>query len=602
MTNRRRRQRPVTAPETLEVRALLTTAGMTIAEFLHSQGGDYGHIQGLVDSGDLSQRDADRLTTKLDKADAALSSNRSQTMQSALDDYSELLQRYVTNGKLDQKTATKLERLELFDRDGSDHDILRRVAVDAGSMPLLNRMRASYTTFAPTDRAFIELAQDLGLDSDEEPKAYDKIVDALTSFRGNTAEFELNRLMEYHLLREELTFTQVVKADSIETFGGRKIRPKGRVLRDVDTDLQDARLNRNRSDIPVKNGVVHTINRVMIPVDLVKGQTITEQLSVDGIDPDRRGGDFDIFMQLATGAGLDGMLDDASADFTAFAPTDRAFVAFAGELGFAGSSEAGALNTIVNTLTQGQRDDIVRYHVLDGAMSVQAIKRGRPLQTIQGGTIQPRGLALRDADPEITDASIVRSRSDIPAENGVIHVVDAVLLPEDLTTQLTIGERLDASGGVYDGNRGDFDILLNAVTMAGLDAELRDPASDLTVFAPTDNAFITLAQELGYNGLDEQGSFNTIIDTLTTLGGGDPVPMLRDILLYHVTAGTRTVSQLRAAGSVTTLQGSSLEVRPRRLVDNDPNIADGDISRRRNILAENGMIHVVTRVLLPSSL
>ena len=184
----------------------------------------------------------------------------------------------------------------------------------------------------------------------------------------------------------------------------------------------------------------------------------------------------------------------------------------------------------------------------------------------------------------------------------MIHVVDAVLLPEDLTTQLTIGERLDASGGVYDGNRGDFDILLNAVTMAGLDAELRDPASDLTVFAPTDNAFITLAQELGYNGLDEQGSFNTIIDTLTTLGGGDPVPMLRDILLYHVTAGTRTVSQLRAAGSVTTLQGSSLEVRPRRLVDNDPNIADGDISRRRNILAENGMIHVVTRVLLPSSL
>ena len=82
--------------------------------------------------------------------------------------------------------------------------------------------------------------------------------------------------------------------------------------------------------------------------------------------------------------------------------------------------------------------------------------------------------------------------------------------------------------GTTDSNGNDFDLLRDAVLTAGLDTALSDPAATLTVFAPTDSAFIGLAQTLGYGGSDEAGSLGYIVDALTLLGGGDPLPLLQE--------------------------------------------------------------------------
>ena len=107
-------------------------------------------------------------------------------------------------------------------------------------------------------------------------------------------------------------------------------------------------------------------------------------------------------------------------------------------------------------------------------------------------------------------------------------------------------------------NRNDFDILLNAVLAAGLEGALADPNADLTVFAPNDRAFIRLARDLGFKGYSEEGAFNTIVAALTNLGGGDPIPVLTNVLLYHVSAGSKSASQVVNSGGIDTLLGATV--------------------------------------------
>ena len=105
---------------------------------------------------------------------------------------------------------------------------------------------------------------------------------------------------------------------------------------------------------------------------------------------------------------------------------------------------------------------------------------------------------------------------------------------------MTITDIVLQSGGDFDDNPRDFDILLNAVVTADLAGVLADPEATLTVFAPNDRAFMRLATDLGFEskgGYDEEAVWNFIVGALTDLGGGDPIPVLTDVLTYHVAGG-----------------------------------------------------------------
>jgi uncharacterized surface protein with fasciclin (FAS1) repeats len=169
------------------------------------------------------------------------------------------------------------------------------------------------------------------------------------------------------------------------------------------------------------------------------------------------------------------------------------------------------------------------------------------------------------------------------------------------TTPPTIAGRLEASGEGFDANRHDYDILNAALDLTGLDDALADHAASLTLLAPTDAAFVRLAQRLGYGGTDEEDAFGAIAEALTGLGGGDPLPLLTDILSYHVLDGRFSRQQLQAEGSVETLLGPELAFNGNRIRDAEP----GYVVRFEgggNVLASNGAIQAIDNVLLPLNL
>lgn len=166
----------------------------------------------------------------------------------------------------------------------------------------------------------------------------------------------------------------------------------------------------------------------------------------------------------------------------------------------------------------------------------------------------------------------------------------------------TITDLVASSGGVFDQDASDYDILLTAVLTAGLDDELADTASMLTVFAPNDRAFVRLAQDLGLQDDSEERAWLFLVQALTSLGGGDPVPVLTDVLLYHVVPGALTTTDVLTSSSLATLQGGTIDVFFRRLGDEEPNLRDPRLTLPVNLTAANGVVHTIDRVLLPLDL
>ncbi|MEM9503992.1 MAG: fasciclin domain-containing protein, partial [Cyanobacteria bacterium P01_E01_bin.43] len=165
----------------------------------------------------------------------------------------------------------------------------------------------------------------------------------------------------------------------------------------------------------------------------------------------------------------------------------------------------------------------------------------------------------------------------------------------------TISGIVASSGDGFDNNNQDFDILLRALQSANLVEALDDPAADLTVFAPTDAAFVALAQDFGFGGDDEAGAFDAIVAALTELGGGNPLPLLTDVLLYHVSPEAQSQTQLQSAGTTTTLLSDvSLVVVGSELVDNESDLLNPSfVAELSDIAADNGTVQGINRVLIP---
>nr|MDJ0878169.1 fasciclin domain-containing protein [Halieaceae bacterium] len=280
-------------------------------------------------------------------------------------------------------------------------------------------------------------------------------------------------------------------------------------------------------------------------------QTITEIAAADD--------DFETLVAALQAAGLDSTLDDETAVFTVFAPTDEAFDAL-------GEEAINALLADIETLT-----DILLYHVIAG----QAVDAETAISLAPGLVEMANGdeaaLRLEGDALFINDAQVIIT--DIEASNGIIHVIDAVLIPpEDVEAESrSIPEVAIAAG--------DFTTLVAALQATGLDEVLADTDAEFTVFAPTDEAFAELGDDVIAALLGD-------IDTLT------------DILLYHVIAGAAvdsTTAISLAGTSVEMANGDPAEI---TLVDGNLFI-DGSQVIITDIPAANGIIHVIDTVMSP---
>jgi uncharacterized surface protein with fasciclin (FAS1) repeats len=194
---------------------------------------------------------------------------------------------------------------------------------------------------------------------------------------------------------------------------------------------------------------------------------------------------------------------------------------------------------------------------------------GKAVTPLAGGffKIDQAGPGLVITDGRNRTAGIVAA--DVAASNGVVHVIDKVILPANRN----IVETAQALP--------DFSILAAAVEAAGL-AETLSGSGPFTVFAPTNAAFAALLDELGVTA--EQ----LLADT----------ELLTEVLTYHVIAGRVLKADVVPGEQPATVQGETFSISAGLVVtdqrDRTANIAAADV------LASNGVIHVVDAVILPS--
>jgi len=261
--------------------------------------------------------------------------------------------------------------------------------------------------------------------------------------------------------------------------------------------------------------------------------------------------EFSTLTAAVDAAGLDGVLS-GDGTFTTFAPPNAAFDAL----------PDGVVAKLLEPEWIYHLQDMLTHHVLGSEVRSTDLSDGLEAETLNGETIvinldPPRV----DENAEILiDAGLV----DVEASNGVIHGVSNVLLPTSATSNI-----VDIAA-----SNPDFSTLVAAVKAAGLvDALSGD--GPLTVFAPTNAAFDALPE----------GTVEALLADITKL---------TEILTYHVVAGNAHSTTL-AAGPVETLNGASVEISTTDggVMVNDANVVAADI------LANNGIIHVLDAVILP---
>lgn len=259
----------------------------------------------------------------------------------------------------------------------------------------------------------------------------------------------------------------------------------------------------------------------------------------------------------------------STGEWTVFAPTDAAFA----KLGLNPSNVASAFS-------KAELTDILLYHAISGEVSSEKAKALVGDVAMANG--QKAGLKVFDGSIYVNDDSKVII-PDIAASNGVIHVVDTVILgpwPRVETSSPAVGGSVEAATGntIVDiaVNDGRFDTLVAAVVYTGLADALS--SGEWTVFAPTDDAFAKL---------------NLNPDNITS---AFDKATLTDILLYHALSGEiNSDKALTLLGDVTMANGqqAGLKVFDGSLfVNDDSKVIIPDVN------AENGVIHVVDTVVL----
>jgi transforming growth factor-beta-induced protein len=234
--------------------------------------------------------------------------------------------------------------------------------------------------------------------------------------------------------------------------------------------------------------------------------------------------------------------------FTVFAPTDDAFKKL----------PAGALEDLLKPENKHKLQAILKHHVVAGAVMAAEVTKLKSAKTVLG---QELTIAVKD-DKVMVDGATV-TQADIECSNGVIHVIDTVLMPKDILEMAAAA--------------GSFKTLATALAAAGLVDTLKG-SGPFTVFAPTDEAFGKLPA-----------------GTLPGLLQPDNKPKLSGILTYHVVPGYLLAADVAEMKTAKTVQGQELTI----AVEGEKVMVDGATIVTADIGCTNGVIHVIDSVILP---
>ena len=237
---------------------------------------------------------------------------------------------------------------------------------------------------------------------------------------------------------------------------------------------------------------------------------------------------------------------------TVFAPTDDAFAML----------PEGTVESLLKAENLEQLKSILLYHVVSGKLMASDVTSMTAAESLEGSEI---AFKVDMGNAYANEAKIIIT--DIETSNGVIHVIDSVLLPP-----AKLSDIVDTA--VADGR---FKTLAAALGAAGLVETLKGEGP-FTVFAPTDDAFAKLPA-----------------GTVETLLKPENLEQLKSILLYHVVSGKVLADQVVTLESADTVLGKPVTI---KVMDGKVYVNDSQVVLT-DVLASNGVIHVIDSVLLP---
>lgn len=358
-----------------------------------------------------------------------------------------------------------------------------------------------FTVFAPTDEAFAAL--------DEVP------------------ELEvLKQVLLYHVASGRFNTPELLIEEMITTLQGEDVKVS---LNDNNEIVINDTVKLLSANIGGSNGVIQIIDAVLIPPSF---QPLPSIVEIAVATPE-----LSTLVGALQAANLVDTLN-GEGPFTVFAPTNDAFDA-------------------LDAIPQGDAlTEVLLYHVATGAFTAEDLLSGQTVTTVQGDEVT---IQMIDGDVFL-NGNIKVSIADIEASNGIVHVIDGVLLPPaDLQSIVEIAVATP-----------ELSTLVGALQAANL-VDTLNGEGPFTVFAPTNDAF---------NALD-------------AIPGGDA---LTEVLLYHVAAGKFTAADLLDGQTVTTVQGDEVSI---EMIDGEV-FLNGNIKVSiTDIEASNGIVHVIDGVLLP---
>jgi len=238
--------------------------------------------------------------------------------------------------------------------------------------------------------------------------------------------------------------------------------------------------------------------------------------------------------------------------FTVFAPTDAAFAKL----------PKGTVENLLKPENKSKLQAILKFHVVSGNIGLSDALAAKTAKTLQG---DPVNIRFNKGKVMVNGASLITA--NIKTSNGVIHVIDSVMLPPAPKNDIASVAK----------KAGQFNTLLAAVGAAGLDKALSGKNS-LTVFAPTDAAFKALPK-----------------GTVASLLKPENLDKLKAILSLHVVSGKVSAGSALNAKSAKALSGGKLKFG----IENGIFKVNGATIVTTDIQCDNGVIHVIDAVLLP---
>lgn len=390
-------------------------------------------------------------------------------------------------------------------------ETLVNAVVTASLVDALSDSEASLTVFAPTEEAFAKLPAGL--------------------LESLTVE-QLTEILQYHVVPTAVASTDLVSSQNVETLNGEEIyvTAEGGVSVNQSANVVTA-------DIVTQNGIIHTIDEVLLPAGY-RDANIIDKANELGI--------FTTLTDAVETAGLTSTLK-YTGDYTVFAPTDDAF----------SKLPAGLLAS----LSTEQLTNILTYHLIGAEVFADDLTEKQQPASLFGEELF---VTKTDGTVKVNNSATVVT-ADVDVSNGVVHAVDEVLLPNKFLNIVQIASKS------Y-----DLTTLVQLVSDQGLVPTLEGDGP-FTLFAPVDTAFAAISETLA--GLTSE--------------------QVTEVLTYHVVASKALSGDLSDEQVIETFQGENITVaiddEGNVTLNGTVNVITVDLE------GTNGVIHLIDGVLLPPS-